>query len=74
MIPKTGDRPAPGNRDGIVEPGWSAAGANSLFMVEHHAGFATLLQPVGIGVATLFLVAVIWSRLRPGRQYPDRWW
>lgn len=50
------------------------AGANPLFMVHHHAGFGTLLNPVGAGVLILFLVAILWSRFRPGRQYPVKWW
>jgi CBS-domain-containing membrane protein len=50
------------------------AGANPLFMVHYHASFQALLKPVGVGVLTLFLVAVIWSRLRPGKRYPSKWW
>ena len=50
------------------------AGANPLFMVHYHAGFKALLKPVGIGVLILFLVAVVWSRLRPGKRYPSKWW
>src|SRR3989304_5191147 len=42
------------------------AGANPLIMVHHHAGFLSLQNPVGAGVLTLFLVAMLWSRLRPG--------
>ena len=49
------------------------AGANPLIMVHHHAGFLSLLNPVGAGVLTLFLVAMLWSRLRPGKKYPMRW-
>lgn len=49
------------------------AGANPLFMVHHHAGFSALLRPVGLGVLTLFLVAMVWSRIRPGEHYPIRW-
>ena len=49
------------------------AGANPLFMVHHHAGFSALLYPVGLGVIVLFMVALVWSRLRPGRAYPTRW-
>jgi hypothetical protein len=30
---------------------------------------SVLLRPV-IGVGTLFLVALIWSRIRPGVSYP----
>lgn len=50
------------------------AGANPLIMVYHHAGIFSLLQPVGAGVFTLFLVAILWSRIRPGKQYPNKWW
>jgi CBS-domain-containing membrane protein len=49
------------------------AGANPLIMVHHHANFMALLKPVGLGVLTLFLVAMIWSRLRPGQRYPSKW-
>jgi CBS-domain-containing membrane protein len=50
------------------------AGANPLIMVHNHAGLFSLLQPVGIGVFTLFLVAILWSRVRPGKKYPNQWW
>ena len=50
------------------------AGANPLFMVHHHASFGALLKPVGAGVLTLFLVALLWSRLRLAKQYPIEWW
>jgi CBS-domain-containing membrane protein len=50
------------------------AGANPLIMVHHHAGFPSVLNPVGAGVLTLFLVAMLWSRIRPGKKYPLRWW
>ncbi len=50
------------------------AGANPLIMVHNHAGFLSLLNPVCAGVFTLFLVAVLWSRLRPGKRYPIREW
>ena len=50
------------------------AGANPLIMVHNHAGIFSLLQPVGIGVFTLFLVAILWSRVRPGKKYPTQWW
>jgi len=49
------------------------AGANPLIMVHHHASFMALLKPVGLGVLTLFLVAMIWSHLRAGKQYPREW-
>ena len=50
------------------------AGANPLIMVHNHAGLFSLPQPVGIGVFTLFLVAILWSRVRPGKKYPNHWW
>jgi CBS-domain-containing membrane protein len=50
------------------------AGANPLIMVDHHAGFLSLLNPVGAGVLTLFIVAMVWSRFRPGKKYPIKWW
>ena len=50
------------------------AGANPLIMVHHHAGIFSLLQPVGVGVITLFLVAFLCSRIRPGKKYPNKWW
>jgi len=49
------------------------AGANPLLMVHHHANFMALLKPVGFGVLTIFLVAMIWSRLRTGKRYPKEW-
>jgi CBS-domain-containing membrane protein len=50
------------------------AGANPLIMVDHQAGFLSVLNPVGMGVLTLFIVAMVWSRARPGKKYPLRWW
>jgi len=50
------------------------AGANPLIMVHHHAGFLSVVSHVGVGVLTLFLVAMLWSRIRPGKKYPLRWW
>ncbi len=49
------------------------AGANPLFMVHYHASLPALLKPVGLGVFILFLVTVIWSRMRPGKSYPVKW-
>ena len=49
------------------------AGANPLLMVHNQAGFYALLNPVGIGVLTLFIVAVLWSRLGRGKAYPIKW-
>jgi CBS-domain-containing membrane protein len=50
------------------------AGANPLIMVDHHAAFQSLLNPVGAGVLMLFIVAMMWSRVRPGKRYPLKWW
>ena len=49
------------------------AGANPLFMVHNHAGIYVLLKPVLLGVGILFLVALVWSRVRPGKSYPVNW-
>ncbi|MBE3088482.1 MAG: HPP family protein, partial [Chloroflexi bacterium] len=49
------------------------AGANPLLIVQSHADFYALLNPVGIGVLTLFIVAVLWSRLDRGKAYPIKW-
>lgn len=49
------------------------AGANPLIMVQNHAGCDALLNPVAAGALTLFAVAFLWSRLRPGNPYPTRW-
>lgn len=50
------------------------AGANPLLMVHNQASFYALLKPVGIGVLTLFFVAMLWSRFRRERPYPIKWW
>jgi len=49
------------------------AGANPLLMVHNHAGFDALLNPVGIGVLTLLIMAILWSRLGRGKAYPVKW-
>lgn len=50
------------------------AGANPLLMLHAHAGFAAVLQPVGLGVLILALVAAAWSRILPGMaRYPFSW-
>ena len=50
------------------------AGANALIMVHQHAGYAALLQPVLVGVVSLALVALVWSRLLPQQKpWPRRW-
>jgi CBS-domain-containing membrane protein len=50
------------------------AGVNPLIMISSHAGLSALWQPVFIGVLSLALVAVVWSRLYPGlSRYPVAW-
>jgi CBS-domain-containing membrane protein len=49
------------------------AGANPLLIVHSHAGFYSLSNPVGIGILTLFIAAVLWSRLGRGKAYPIKW-
>ena len=50
------------------------AGANPLLMVHNHAGMGILIKPVLLGVGLLFITAIIWSRIRPGKSYPVNWW
>jgi CBS-domain-containing membrane protein len=51
------------------------AGANPLIMIYAHASWAALLQPVLLGVLSLAVVAVVWSRLAPGlARYPLARW
>ena len=50
------------------------AGANPLIMIHSHAGFASLWQPVFVGVFSLAAIAYVWSRLVPGLvHYPAVW-
>ncbi len=50
------------------------AGANPLIMINSHASFAALWQPVLLGVLALAAVALVWSRLVPGVvRYPVAW-
>lgn len=50
------------------------AGANPLIMIASHASFASLLQPVLVGILSLATVAALWSRLGPGMvHYPVSW-
>lgn len=47
------------------------AGANPIIMIQAHAGWLALWQPVLLGIGSLFLVAIVWSRLYPGlAHYP----
>lgn len=50
------------------------AGMNPLVLIPHHAGYIALLNPVAVGVVVLFIVTIGWSRLRPGKKYPNKWW
>lgn len=45
-----------------------------LVLIHDHAGFIALLNPVAVGVVVLFIVTIGWSRLRPGKKYPNKWW
>lgn len=55
----------------VVHP---PAGANPLIMIHAHAGFVALWNPVLVGVASLVLVAYVWSRLFPRlTHYPLEW-
>jgi CBS-domain-containing membrane protein len=50
------------------------AGANPLIMIYSHSGWSALWQPVFIGVLSLVIVVVVWSRLFPGlSHYPVAW-
>lgn len=50
------------------------AGANPLIMIHEHADIRALWQPIGLGVLTLAVVAVLWSRLGPhAAHYPVKW-
>lgn len=52
----------------VVHP---PAGANPILMIYAHAEWSALISPVLVGVLTLMLVAVVWSRLYPGLvHYP----
>jgi CBS-domain-containing membrane protein len=50
------------------------AGANPLLMVHNHAGMGIVIKPVLLGVGLIFVTAIIWSRIRPGKSYPVDWW
>ncbi len=50
------------------------AGATPLVMIQSHASFSTLWQPVFVGVFSLAAVAFVWSRIVPGLvHYPVAW-
>ena len=50
------------------------AGANPLVIIHDHAGFSAIFNPFMVGVLVLFLVAILWSRIHPGKRYPVMWW
>jgi CBS-domain-containing membrane protein len=50
------------------------AGANPLIMIYSHSALSALWKPVFIGVLSLAIVAVVWSRMFPGlTRYPVAW-
>jgi CBS-domain-containing membrane protein len=50
------------------------AGANPLLMIDAHANFGALIHPLLVGILSLAVVAVVWSRLYPGlARYPVSW-
>lgn len=50
------------------------AGANPIIMVYAHAGWSAIWHPVLLGITSLAVIAVIWSRLYPGHaHYPVAW-
>jgi hypothetical protein len=52
----------------------SRAGANPILMVNAHAAWSAMLQPVFLGVVSLAVVAALWSRLYAGLvRYPPVW-
>lgn len=47
------------------------AGANPLIMIASHAGWDSIITPVGLGVVLLAFTAALWSRVLPGQvRYP----
>ena len=47
------------------------AGANPILMIHAHAGWPALFEPVLLGIGSLVLVVIVWSRLYPGLvRYP----
>jgi CBS-domain-containing membrane protein len=50
------------------------AGATPLIMVQAHANFGALWQPVGLAILLLAGTTFVWSRLVPGMMhYPMAW-
>jgi CBS-domain-containing membrane protein len=47
------------------------AGANPVLMVYAHASWSSLWNPVLLGIGSLLLIVILWSRLYPGlSRYP----
>jgi len=56
---------------GTVHP---PAGANPIIMIYGHSSLSVLWNPVFVGVLSLAVVAVVWSRIYPGLSpYPVAW-
>ena len=51
----------------------SPAGADPLIAIADHAGWSFLWNPVALGVAVLFIGALIANNLGGARPYPRRW-
>ncbi|MBI3512713.1 MAG: HPP family protein [Proteobacteria bacterium] len=52
----------------------SPAGADPLIVIADHASWNFLWNPVAIGVAVLFVGALLANNLRTEKRYPRRWW
>ena len=60
-------------------PALGPGGATALIYVIgspkiHHLGYLYVLMPVGVGVALMLLVALLFNNLSPRRRYPEFWW
>jgi CBS-domain-containing membrane protein len=51
----------------------SPAGADPLIVIADHAHWSFLWNPVAIGVAVLFVGALVANNLGSGARYPRRW-
>ena len=51
----------------------SPAGADPLIVMAAHPGWSFLAAPLGLGVAILFVGAILYHRLMLHRVYPVRW-
>jgi len=55
---------------GIMHP---PAGANPMIVLNIHAGWMFLLDPLWISLLIVGVGAFVWSRLRPGQSWPVGW-